>query len=145
MAYASISDLTTVGLLSTALGSLTPAQQNAALQNASDFADTFFRNRYGDGPSPILQPPYDTQVVEAVAQIAAFRLVRMRGFNPERDGQFLDGYNIAVDWLNKVQRQQADPVVVLTTENLPGGSQPFNFTASVINLANGGRARNRGW
>lgn len=145
MAYATITDLTTVGLAPNALGNTTVAQQNAALQGASDYADSFFRARWGTAGVPFVA--WDSQITESVAKIAAYRLMLERGMRP--DGAdwriFRQGYDDAVAWLDKVQRQQAHPKVTLANVNAPGAVQPQLNSASVVNVATGRRAPNRGW
>lgn len=144
MAYATQTDLVNLGLPAAALGTLTAQQITQGLQSASDFADTFFRARWGQTAVPLAS--WDSTVTEAVARIAAVRLLRIRGYSPKSsaDQQFQQGYEDAVDWLNKVQRQQAHPLVVLA-----GGATapiaPLLISTSVINLASGARNGNRGW
>lgn len=145
MAYAAQSDLAMVGWNANVQGQLTTAQVNAALQNASDFADGFFRARYGTGSCPLLT--WDSSVTEAVAKIAAYRLINIRGYNPNNasDANFRLQFNDAVDWLGKVQRQQAHPKVTPATTTGNGAVQPLVLSNSVVNLSNGARGTNRGW
>jgi phage gp36-like protein len=144
MAYAAKADLLNIGFPPQALGTLTDPQINAALQAASDFADTFFRGRYGDQSVPFLA--WDTSVTDAVAQIAALRLLRVRGYAPDStaDQRFQKGRDEAVEWLNSVQRQESTPVVTLAT-NATMFKNPTFSTASVISLASGRTAPTRGW
>ena len=146
MAYASQADLLTVGMPAVALGDLSPAQISAALQNASDKLDEGFRGRYGDGPSPLLLT-WDSSITEAVAQIAAYKLVNIRGYDPDSgaDSTFRDGYLDAMTFIDRVQRQQAHPVVTVAGTPLAGAVQPNLVSSSVVNLATGGSAPNRGW
>jgi Protein of unknown function (DUF1320) len=145
MAYATTEDLQAVGLKPTSLGTLTPAQVSANLQSASDFADSFFRARWGTFAVPLVA--WDSQVTKAVAKISAFDLMVMRGLRADSTDWtvYRTGYDDAVAWLDKVQRQQAHPLVTLAASNLPGRVQPNINTASVVNLANGCTARRRGW
>lgn len=144
MAYASATDLVNTGLPAVALTTLTGVQISAALQAASDFADTFFRARWGQTAVPLVT--WDSSVTEAVAKIAALRLMRIRGYSPTStaDQQFQAGYQDALDWLNKVQRQQAHPLVTLALNQSPPVA-PLLITGSVVNLATGAAGRNRGW
>jgi hypothetical protein len=146
MAYASQADLLTVGMPAQALGQLSPAQIGGALQNASDKLDEGFRGRYGNGPSPLLLT-WDSSITEAVAAIAAYKLMKVRGFDPDSgaDSTFRDGYNDAMIFIGNVQRQQAHPVVTVAGTPLPGAVQPNLISSSVIDLASGRRAPNRGW
>lgn len=144
MAYATPTDLTNVGLPAAALATLTNAQILAALQGASDFADTFFRARFGASSVPFLA--WDTAVTEAVAKIAALRLLRIRGYSPTStaDQQFQSSHDDAVEWLNKVQRQQAHPLVTLA-QNAVAPVAPLLISSSVVNLSSGRTSGNRGW
>ena len=146
MAYAAESDLVAVGMPPQSLGQLSPDQINAALQNASDKLDEGFRGRYGDGPSPLLLT-WDSSIIEAVAQIAAYKLIKVRGYDPDSgaDSTFRDGYMDAMQFIDRVQRQQAHPVVTVAGTPLAGAVQPNLISSSVINLANGRRAPQRGW
>lgn len=150
MAYATQSDLTNVGLPSAALGNLTNAQITAELQAASDYADSFFRARWGNDSVPLLT--WDTTITRVVAQIAALYLLRVRGYDPRStaDQRFQTAHDEAVAWLEKVQRQQAHPKVTLANEN-NGPSyasrlqQPNLISTSVVDLSTGARKPNRGW
>jgi phage gp36-like protein len=145
MAYAQQPDLITVGFNANVQGTLTLGQINAALQNASDFADGFFRARYGAGSCPVLA--WDSSVIEAVAKIAAYRLIVIRGYNPNNSGDvnFRLQFDDAVRWLGMVQRQQAHPNVTPATTSGNGAVQPQVISKSVVNVSNGGTAPNRGW
>jgi phage gp36-like protein len=146
MAYASPFDLASVGFTPAARGQLTDNQIASALENASAFADSFLGQRYGTPPpGGVVFVTWDAQLTQAVAQIAALRLVRMRGYDPDSDSSFQNGYNEAVAYLNAVQRQQANVNGTLAASNLPGAQQPMVSTYSVVNLASGGIARQRGW
>ena len=145
MAYADITDLPLYGVPQTALQSIPDALLTAQLQSASDYADSFFRARWGTASVPLVA--WDTAVREAVAKIAAYRLIRVRGFRPGSgsDSEIRKGHDDAVAWLDRVQRQQAHPLVTLAAVHQPGTPQP-NFTStSVVDLSNGRAAPNRGW
>lgn len=144
MAYATATDLANVGCPAQALVTLTTAQITASLQVASDFADTFFRARWGQTAVPLLT--WDTAVTQAVAKIATLQLLRIRGFSPNStaDQLFQRSYDDAVDWLNKVQRQQAHPLVTLA-QNAAPPLTPLLMTQSVVFVASGVTAKNRGW
>lgn len=146
MAYAAQSDLTNYALPAQAQGQITPQQMSTALQDASDELDTYFRGRYGDGPSPLLLT-WDTQVTKAVCCIAAYNLMVVRGYDPDSgaDPTFKNRRDEAIAWCRDVQRQQAHPLVTVSGTPLAGSVQPNLISSSVINLATGCRAPNRGW
>jgi len=143
-AYASPTDLTNVGCPAAALTTLTNSQILAALESASEFADTFFRARWGSNAVPLLA--WDSAVTEAVAKIATLRLLRIRGYSASStaDQRFQLNHDEAVDWLNKVQRQQAHPLVTLAANTTPM-LQPKLISSSVVNVATGRTSGNRGW
>jgi hypothetical protein len=70
----------------------------------------------------------------------------IRGLNPAStaDQRFKTDYDDAVAWLDKVQRQQAHPLVTLALNASPQ-IQPSLTTFSVVATATGCTARNRGW
>ena len=144
MAYATQADLLTVGMPPQALANLSPTQVSAALQNASDRIDSYFRGRYGDGPSPLLLT-WDSQVTQATAKIAAYELLGIRGVDPDKPRPFAQENADAVFWCRDVQRQQAHPLVTVSGSPLAGSVQPNLVSSSVVNLATGRRAPNRGW
>jgi phage gp36-like protein len=146
MAYCGPADLVLVGWSSNAQGQLTVAQINAACQNASDYADGFFRARYGVGSCPLLA--WDSSITLAVAKIAVWYLVCVRGFNPngQADQNFRTQYEDADLFFNKVQRQQAHPQVTPAGSSANAGAQqPQLLSASVVDVSSGRKAPNRGW
>ena len=144
MAYAQPTDLALVGMPPTSFGPLSIPTVMAALQDASDQVDTYFRGRYGDGPSPLLLT-WDSQVTRAVCKIAAYSLIDIRGRDPDRPNQFAQAYADAIQWCRDVQRQQAHPLVTVSAAPLAGSMQPNLVSSSVVNLATGRRAPNRRW
>lgn len=144
MAYATSNDLTTVGLPQVALATITPTQIASALQNASDRADAAFRARYGNDAVPLVQ--VDSTIVQAVAKMAAFELMVVRGMRPGGPDWELFQYRNqeALDYLDRVQRQQAHPSVTLAG-NATAPQQPNLTTKSVVNLSTGATSTNRGW
>lgn len=144
MAYASSSDLTNIGLPATALGNLTAGQIAAALQNASDRADASFRARYGATAVPLVA--WDSTITQAVAKIATFELMVVRGMKPGGpDWELFRGrYNDAIEYLNAIQRQQAHPLVTLAG-GATAPNQPNLVSSSVVDLSSGATASKRGW
>jgi phage gp36-like protein len=145
MAYATQADLLTYGFPSSALGTLTVQQITTQLQSASEFADSFFRARWGATAVPLVA--WDSTVTEAVAKIAALRLLKVRGYSPNStaDQQFRQGYDDAIEWLDKVQRQQAHPLVTLASTGVAGSVQPQVVSSSVVDVSSGRSSGNRGW
>jgi phage gp36-like protein len=140
--YATPADLITYGLPATALGSITPVQKQALLDNATAFVDSFLRGRYS---LPLLA--WGVEITEATCVIAAYRAIfGLRGGNPAAgsDTSLSDRYQQTLDWLAAVQRRAAHPNVTAAADNSPTYDQPVVFSTSVV--TQGGRvASTRGW
>lgn len=108
--YATLDDLQSAGLPPGALGTVDLATQQAALVRASRVADTFMRDRY----TLPLCCPYDPALVDWVCQIAAYRLMQRRGFNPNGgiDTSIALGYQDAIKSLTRVANGQQQLAVV---------------------------------
>jgi phage gp36-like protein len=117
--YATLEDLAACGLPPAALSSIVPSVKQAALVKASAYADTFL----GDRVTLPLQAPVDPTITDAVCQIAAWRLLCLRGFNPDNPGDAVvrQGYLDARDWLTRVANGQAKLNVIQGT---PPSVQP---------------------
>ncbi len=117
--YATLDDLAACGLPPAALASIVPSVKQAALVKASAYADTFI----GDAVTLPLQAPVDPTITDAVCQIAAWRLLCLRGFNPDNPGDAVvrQGYLDARDWLTRVANKQAKLNVV---QGSPPSCQP---------------------
>ena len=106
MAYATRAELYVLGLPSAALTGIAEASQDLALEAANSFCDSYLRGRYG---CPITSPSYALKL--CVCQIAAYRLLCSRGFNPETlDGVIRANYEEALAWLKDCAKGIASPV-----------------------------------
>ena len=120
--YASIEDFLNAGLPTGALDSLDKSIWNQALIRASSYADSFLGDKY----TLPLSRPYPPSLVDAVCQIAAWRLASLRGYNPAVAGGSADaiirqGYLDARDWLVRVANGQAALTVI---QAVPESLQP---------------------
>ncbi len=104
--YASIEDFNDAGLPNGALASLDRTTINRALVRASALANTFLGDKFTLG---LGGPPYDASLVDAVCQIAAWNLLRLRGFNPDNAGDQVvrQGYLDAEKLLTRIANGQA--------------------------------------
>jgi hypothetical protein len=149
MAYATQQDLINYGVQPQVLGRLQPSQINAILQSASDKADGYGRARWGYTACPLVT--WDTDWTANVTKLAAYEIHGVAGTNPESADFKLAKIRLAdaEAYFDKVQRQQIHPLVTLgpagSAVALPGQQQPLVMSSSVVDLANGRRARNRGW
>ncbi len=141
MAYATLADLTTTGLPATALGALTSAQQQGALDDASAEMDGYFAGRYA-----LPLSSWDVSVTKVCLKIAVWNLLKTRGFNPASgaDSTIRMDYDDALDWLNRVQRKALHPPVTPAAGQSPTYDQPFVISSSVTTM-DGRVCANRGW
>ena len=117
--YATVADLNQCGLPKGALDSIKSADQLAALQKASAIADGYMRDRY----TLPLTGDIDPGLVDAVCQIAAYRLMALRGYNPASgaDSLIRQGWVDATEWLKRVANGQ---VSLAVTQSQPQSLQP---------------------
>lgn len=117
--YATIADLESAGLPPGALASVPYDVQMKALERASRVADTYLRDRY----TLPLACPIDQSLVDAVVQIAAWRLMSRRGFDPNSPGDatIRVNYEDAVKWLTRIANGQAQ---ICVTQSHPVSYQP---------------------
>jgi len=97
--YATAVELANFGLPAAALGGISAAIQNQHLTLASGRVDSYLRGRY----SLPLSTPYPDEIKAAVCSIAAYTLLKRRGYNPDAyDSNFRDEYLSTLDWLDKL-------------------------------------------
>ncbi len=99
--YATTTDLARLGVRATALVGVSSTEQEAALDAASAWADTFLRKRH----TVPLTGTIDPALVEAVCQRAAYRILQPRGFDATNasDLTIRDGGREAEDFLKAVE------------------------------------------
>ncbi len=117
--YAQILDLQQQGINPAAIGgptAPTDQQLNAGLTAASGFADDYLGNRY----KLPLQAPYPPSLVMWVCQMAAWFVMKVRGFNPEGDPTVRKGFEDGRAWLRDVSNGDATPYGVVDSS---GSSQ----------------------
>jgi phage gp36-like protein len=145
--YATIEDFMNAGLPTGALSSLDKSTWNQALIRASSYADSFIGDKY----TLPLGRPYPPSLVDAVCQIAAWRLMCLRGYNPAVAGGSADaiirqGYLDARDWLVRVANGQAALTVIQAvpeslqpdvTSNTPRGYGDLTGNGTVSNFVPG--------
>jgi phage gp36-like protein len=125
MSYATLADLTTYGLVSSALSTVDSATKQAALDAASERVDGYFRSRY---VLPLTS--WGEDVKEATVSIAVWILMVRRGFMPTAgaDNLIRERYLDAVQWLNRVGRQEIQPNVAPTSAENPAAAAPRVLT-----------------
>lgn len=104
-AYITDDDLADMALPSAAMTGITSAQKLKAREAASSVADSYLRGNWG---VPIANP--SAALKDAVAAIAAWRLMVRRGFAPEApDSNLRTAYEDAIKWLERCQRRECIP------------------------------------
>lgn len=147
-AYATRADLASV-IAAAALAhpSTGTAAQDAQLLRASEFADSYLRSQY---TLPLVR--WGSDLVHAVCDVAAYRLVCLRGFSPESDGLYLDNFNASAKWLRDIGTGLVTPDVIDSSPSTvnpgdhalaasPGAASPAAFNASVGSRTRGTRYR----
>lgn len=148
--YATLANLYAYGIPAAALGDVSVTDQQAQLDAASTLADGFLRNKF---TLPIITPSAD--LVMAVAQIAAWNLLRRRGFNPDDPGGQATrlGYQDAMAWLKRVADGTTTPALVDSSAASGSGGGPFVVQArssgqvdsAGFPILETGEPRSRGW
>jgi phage gp36-like protein len=137
--YATRADLTsTVAAAALTHPSTGPTQQDAKLLAASEEIDGYLRDQY---QLPLTS--WGSDVVQRTCDIAAYRLVCLRGFNPDADGLYLTNYEKALAWLKLVAEGKVSPDVV---DSSTGNQQPGDHAPEAspnVESPNSSRCTNR--
>ncbi len=127
MAYATRTKLTQLGLPTAALADVSTTDQDAALDGASGIADGYLRKRYS-----LPLATYGDDLTTHVCSIAAWLILKTRGFNPEdpADAAIRMGYEDAIEWLESVAAGDIDPqnVTDATPTTAKGVAQAWSDT-----------------
>jgi phage gp36-like protein len=109
MAYATRAEMYQLAVNSGAFTGIATADQDAALDGASVFADGYLTQRF---QLPLTS--YGQDLKEAVANIAAYRIIAARGFSPEDADadQLRLRYQDAIGWLRDVSAGKVTPTNV---------------------------------
>jgi Mu-like prophage major head subunit gpT len=134
MAYATRTDLTRFGIASSALAGVAEAAQEAALAAASDVADSYLRSRY---ELPLVT--YGDDLRRAVCAIAAWDILTVRGYDPNRGGDEAVKlrHDSALKWLADVSLGRAH---VSGGATLPTATRHARAVGPLV-----GSDRVRGW
>jgi len=106
--YADLEDLYAFGAPQSAFRGVREEQLQAQLDVASKRANAFLRNNWTLplqplNPPPAIGQPYPEELKEAVAKIAAYNIMSVRGYDPEKDnGALRDRAKEALQWLKDV-------------------------------------------
>lgn len=134
MAYATRADLTRLGIRAGALSGVSSDDQDAALEAASDLADSYLRSRY-----VLPLTGYGDDLKRAVCAIAAWDLLSTRGYNPQGSDEAIQTrQEQAIAWLKDVSAGRA-AVSGGNTTPAPSRSARANSAARVAS------SDKRGW
>jgi len=135
MAYATTTDLARFGLPSGALAGVSTATQEAALDAASAFADSYLRSRY-----TVPLTSYGVDLTKQVCALAAEDLLTTRGFDPSRANG--DAITLRADnaraWFRDVSAGRA----AVSGGNTTATATPIARASSAPTTASAGE---RGW
>lgn len=143
MAYASRSELVLHGLPSSALGSLSTDQQDAALAAASDKIDSYIGGRYA-----LPLSAWGADITAACCRLAVWDLLNVRGFPPQPtagDEAVRLRAEETIAWLRDVQRSAAHPRVTPAPSPQAPMARPRVITSSNVSANSPATATNRGW
>ncbi len=129
--YAEPEDLPRFGIKAAALVPIKREDQQKSLDAASALADSYFRQRYGQG-LPFRR--WGDDVRSTVCQLAAYDLLITRGFNPAAgaDMHIAERAETARAWLRDVARQMATPDVEIAA----AGGRPSYDAPRIISRKN---------
>lgn len=116
--YATIDDLSIYGLNASVLASLTPVQQNAAIDAASDLIDSYLNSKF---KLPLLS--FGKGLTQKTCEIASWTLLSIRGFDPEdpADAEVKHRYDVALQWLTDIKNGEITPNVTDSGTGQYGG------------------------
>ena len=119
MTYATQNDLYRLGLPEGALRGVSLAAIEDALEAASRLADSYLRARYA-----LPLSSWDEALTRAVAIIAAYDLMAVRGYDPARgaDEVLRLRYEDAIRWLERVAAGVLSPEVQDSTPDVREGA-----------------------
>jgi phage gp36-like protein len=135
--YAVTTDLTLYGAPAGAFAATTPEQQAAAVSAANALADDYLGRRFA---LPLSQ--WGPDLVRAVAVIATYDLIVVRGSNPEAPGNadLHARWQAAIDWLKGIAEGNVTPQLIKGNPTATGGGATGGegeFVASVSSDATG--------
>jgi phage gp36-like protein len=104
VAYATRADLYKYGIPSAALVGVSASDQDAQLEAASRVVDSYLPQRYS---TPLLH--WETDIREAVAILAAYKLFAVRQHPEREDTEYRERYDRVVVWLERVSAQKNTP------------------------------------
>ena len=149
--YAAVSDLALYGAPASAFSATTAGQQQAAVDAANQLADDYLGRRFA-----LPLSTWGADLVQAVAAIATYNLIVVRGANPEAPGN-IDlhaRWQAAIDWLKGIAEGTITPPAMTGNSTATGAGATGGegeFVASVASDESTGQfvvsrpVSGRGW
>jgi phage gp36-like protein len=143
--YATVADLSLYAINEAALADIDPGKIDAALEAASREVDSYIKSQY---TLPLTAIGAD--LIAKTADIAAYRLMKATGYNPEspRDDLFKVAYDQAIAWLEKVGRGSVSPSGLQgssgTTDGQAHGARPMVVSSSQRGFSSRGNTTSGG-
>lgn len=136
MAYATRTQLGQFGIRAAALAGINNDDQDAALEAASDLADSYLRSRF-----TLPLTAWQDDLRRVVCNIAAYDMLSSRGYNPDAgaDSNVRQRYEDAIRWLEGVASGRVTPSV---TDSGSSGSSGSGSAAGVARVFS---SDPRGW
>lgn len=114
MGYLTTAELASIGIPSACLSGVSAPDQQAAIDAATATADGYIGTQYD---VPLVSWGHDLRW--CVARLAAYILITRRGYNPEANQAFRQGYDDAIAWLTDVSRGRV--MLAATVAGVPTG------------------------
>lgn len=123
MAYATLQDLTRLGLPAAATAGLATEALQAALESASSLVDGYLAAGFN---LPLAS--WGDDLTGHVCAVAAWQILRTRGFDPEgrADMAIRTSYEDAIGWLERVAAGRLSPQIVDSTPERDDAAPVFN-------------------
>lgn len=147
-AYAALADLPLTGISAEVIAWFSNGEPQRQLDVANAAIDAVMATRF---VMPLTS--WGMDLVGVACDIAAYKLVKLRGFQPDGNGdngELSKAYDNALEWLDKIRKGQITPqnVVDSSTPNPmgndnAGGGEPFALQPQIVDgteitiLANG--------
>lgn len=131
--YATVADLASLANNNAAIASITSADQQRALDAASDEFDGYFAAQYH---LPLVSWPQEVR--QHVCDVAAYRLMKRRGFSQEGDDDtFREAFDDAWKWARAVAQGLISPPGIVDSSSATREGAPSVTTGQIGNTVGG--------
>ena len=132
--YAVLADLQTYGLSQAAIGATPVATQQKLLDAANAKVDSYLASKF---VLPLVS--WSPDLVQCAAEIAAFSVIKYRGFDPEdpSDRIFQARADAQIAWLLLITKNELTVTVVDSAPGGTGGAGGIGYTSQVTTNSTG--------